>query len=797
MAFDSLEWRLVAKDEASATVEKVSRSFSDVEKASNDAAKAVASSGTSWQDMAKGVFTGEAALRAVEKAFESIKGVAISAISEAARVETLSNQFEVLSGSAEKGAQTLRQLQQVAQDNAVLGLKEVEDGGQRLAAMGIDIENVAPSMKLLGDIAGAVGTEKLPNLVTAFGQVAAKGKLMGQEINQFAEAGVPIVGALADKFGVTEAAVYKMSEQGKISSRDMVDALQQLSKEKYLELAEKQANTLSGKIAKLGDAWDMFLRGAGAGVMEWAKKFVDVAIKIVTQTIPNMIAKIQALIGFLKENWAILAIIIAGIGIYLVSAITAAMPAILALGASFLAAFGSALAAAAPFLLGGAVVVGIVAAVAWIIKNWDKVKQAFANIFGRVGDIASAFATDMWENFKSVGKAMMAPIEAFKKAIDGDFSGALDALKEGFNAATSVGFSRTKAAISSAMSDAVDTVVETGGKMIDKGKEIGGNLANGIKGVWNAKGGFELPPIKVPELDLDKFGAGAGDAVNKTKDKVGSAMEKVKEEYEKAVESSGEALTKLENKHAEVTASITEKIDDLRGKLKELTDDYAKATSELNKNEAEKVVDQEQKVADLRKQIAQETAKQSEDEAKATEKLIDLKDKLRVLELRRSEMKGDASASSRESLNQQIANAQQAVSDAEKGAGANTRLAELQDELSKEEAALKAYAATRTGLDSEITEARRRSNLTEFERFMEDINAKRTAEQADYERKKLQLEEQVKQEETNLEREKVVYLAKRQVYIETQTKFQQFHDAYKKNLENMNLATQKLSLIHI
>ena len=74
---------------------------------------------------------------------------------------------------------------------------------------------------------------------------------------------------------------------------------------------------------------------------------------------------------------------------------------------------------------------------------------------------------------------------------------------------------------------------------------------------------------------------------------------------------------------------------------------------------------------------------------------------------------------------------------------------------------------------------------------MEDLNLKRTEAQADHDKKKLQLEEQIAQEETNLEREKVVYLAKRQVYLETQTKFQQFHDAYKKNLENMNLATQK------
>ncbi len=773
MAFDSLEWRLVAKDEVSQVTDKVARSFSDVEKASNEAAKAVASSSVSWQDMAKGVFTGEAALKALERAFGAVKSVAMGAINEAARVESLTTSFEVMSGSAEKGRAALQQLQQIAVANPVLGLEQVQEGGRRLLAMGTSIEQVAPQMQMLGDIAGGVGADKLPQLVTAFGQVQTKGKLMGQEIMQFAEAGVPLVEELAKSFGKTKEEIIDMSQKGQISAGETTKALDNLARNKFGELGAKQAQTFAGKVAKLQDAWQVFLQNQGAKILEWSKKLIDIVTYIVTDILPKFANAVNTVTEFLGKHKEILVFVGAAITTMLI-------PTLVGLATTFLTtvvpAILAAIAAAAPLLITGAVVGGIVAGAYLIIKNWQLVSKVAGQVFGAIGRVISAFASDVWDAMKAIGSYLIAPFKALWQGIQGDFSGALDTIQAGVQGVLNINFSKTSAAASQAAGEIAGSFGEIKDAVMDSFKKT------------------EETATKTTEQTLQKLdttAGGVGGAISKGASKAADAMKKVKEDYEKAVEDSATALTSLENKHAEVSAKIGDKIDDLRGKLKELSDDYQKTAKELNQNEAEKVVEQETKIADLRKQIAQESTRQSEDEAKATEKLIDLKNRLHVLEMKRGELKGTESASSRESLNQQIANAQQAISEAEKSGGANTRLAELQDELSKEEAALKAYAATRTGLDSEITEARRRSNLTEFERFMEDINAKRTAEQAEYERKKLQLEEQVKQEETNLEREKVVYLAKRQIYIETQTKFQQFHDAYKKNLENMNLATQK------
>lgn len=773
MAFDSLEWRLVAKDEASAVVNKVSRAFDDLQKSSNESSKAISSSGGSWQDMAKGVLAGGVALEAAKKAFDLIKGVAMGAINEAARVESLTTSFEVMSGSAEKAQVSLKQLQQVAIDNPVLGLEQVQEGGKRLLAMGTSIEQVAPQMKMLGDIAGGVGADKLPQLVTAFGQVQTKGKLMGQEIMQFAEAGVPLVEELAKSLGKTKAEVISMSEKGKISAGEMTKALDNLAKNKFGELGAKQAETFAGKVAKLQDAWQVFLQGQGAKVLEWAKKLIDIVTYIVTDILPKFANAVNTVTDFLGKHKEILIFVAAAIGTMLI-------PTLIALGTTFLTtvvpAILAAIAAAAPLLITGAVVGGIVAGAYLIIKNWQLVSKVAGQVFSAIGNVISAFAGDVWDAMKAIGSYLIAPFKALWQGIQGDFSGALDTIQAGVQGVLNINFSKTAAAASQAAGEIAGSFGEIKDAVMDSFKSTEKQASTTAVAAVGA---------------VNTITTETGGAISKGANKAADAMKKVKEDYEKAIEGATNSLTELENKHGEISANISGKIDDLKGKLKELVDSYNATTKDLNKSEAEKVVDQELKIAEIKKQIAEASISQTEDEAKATEKLFDLKEKLRILEMRRNEMKGTESASSRESLNAQIANAQQAITDANKGGG-DSRLAELKAELAKEVAAYDEYFVKGTiYLDEQIVEARRRASLTDFQRYIEDLNAKRTEAEADHAKKKLQIEEEITQQETSLQRERVVYLAKRQVYIETQTKFQQFHDAYKKNLENMNLATQK------
>lgn len=580
MADNRLDLIIQAKDNASGVVESLNKTIKDLDKSSQGAAAAIDKTSVSITGMTGSIIKGNAAYDLLKRSFGSITSLAGDFIGAAARVQTLTNSFNVMAGSADKGALVMRQLQQVAMDNSVLGLTEVEDGGKRLLAMGVAVQNVAPSMKLLGDIAGAVGAEKLPQLVTAFGQVQTKGRLMGQEILQFSEAGVPVIGALAEKFGVTTAEVLKMSEQGKISFGEMVDALQKLSKEKYLELAAKQADTFSGKVAQLQDAWDIFLRQGGAKVLDFAKKFVEAALYIVTNILPAFIAKISALTDFFKENYGIIVILAGAISGLLAKSLVAMIPQIISVGLAFASAFATAALAAAPWLLGGAAIAGLVAGIVWIVKNFDKVKVAFGKIWTAIGKITSAFVEDLRASMRAVIDAMLSPIEAFKKAVSGDFSGALDSLKNGFNSALSAGFSRTKAAVGEAMADASVAFVEGGKALVQKGVQIGNGLKDGITKVWNATDSFKLPPVTIPPFDESAFGPSADAATKKVKEKFDTAAKRIKESFKDISSSITDIAKDYSEKSSDMLDKLNSKLEEITRNSQQMQEDYARKVAE-------------------------------------------------------------------------------------------------------------------------------------------------------------------------------------------------------------------------
>ena len=100
--------------------------------------------------------------------------------------------FETMLGSVEKADTLLRDIEQFAKKTP-FELPEVVENAKKLLAYNIEAEKLLPTLEALGNISAGVGREKLPFLTLAFGQVRAAGKLTGQELRQFTEAGVPLM----------------------------------------------------------------------------------------------------------------------------------------------------------------------------------------------------------------------------------------------------------------------------------------------------------------------------------------------------------------------------------------------------------------------------------------------------------------------------------------------------------------------------------------------------------------------------------------------------------------------------
>lgn len=273
------------------------------------------------------------------------------------------------------------------------------------------------------------------------------------------------------------------------------------------------------------------------------------------------------------------------------------------------------------------------------------------------------------------------------------------------------------------------------------GKNMMRTLSDVINGTGNIETDFveqkaqEIRDAMAGAGGADLTGGGAGaDDLKKMQEEMADSLLAIAEDYDDAVGDIEEDLAKLTSAHETSISKIEAKISDLRDSLKALEEEYASSMAGINKSEAEAVIGQEDKIAKLKDQLAELQGKDAESQDSG-------------------------------------------------------RIAEVQAELKAEEDAYRQYISSRTGLEEELAEARRRQDLTSFERFVEDITLRREAEQTEFELKKTQIEEEISSQEAVRERENAIYEAKKSQYEAVQAQFQLFHDSYVSNLVAMESQT--------
>ncbi len=180
-----------------------------------------------------------------------------------AEIESQTRSLQVLTGSAQKAKQIVEELQQLG---AVTPFTSTEliDAAKRLQAFGVEANNVVETTRRLADASGATGAE-LQGLVTAYGQVQAKGRLQGEELLQFQERGIALQEELRKMYGMTGEEFQKALGKGQISAKAVEVALQRLTSAggKYANGAIAQSDTLNGKLSTLQDSFQRLAQNIG------------------------------------------------------------------------------------------------------------------------------------------------------------------------------------------------------------------------------------------------------------------------------------------------------------------------------------------------------------------------------------------------------------------------------------------------------------------------------------------------------------------------------------------------------
>ena len=204
---------------------------------------------------------------------------------EAGDFEQIEVAFDVLIQNTEKAKALTEDLIMFAQ-RTPFKLKGVFDGTKQLLAYGVEAENMISTLTALGNVAAGVGREKLPQLILAFGQVRTAGKLRGQEVRQFTEAGVPVAEIIAKEFGIAKDAVQDFISAGNVSFERFNKAFLEMAGPngtgRFVGLMDRQSKTLLGLFSNLQDAIQVLAITVGGTLVPEAKEYVKTAIDWLT-----------------------------------------------------------------------------------------------------------------------------------------------------------------------------------------------------------------------------------------------------------------------------------------------------------------------------------------------------------------------------------------------------------------------------------------------------------------------------------------------------------------------------------
>jgi len=361
----------------------------------------------------------------------AIAGIGVAAVKAASDMETLSVDFEVMLGSAEKATSLMEELKDFAAETP-FALNDLAQGTKNLLAFGVAEEEVVNTMRMLGDTAGG-NSQKLQTMVRAYGKVQAKGKGTLEELNMITEAGVPIMDTLAKNMGMTTEEMLNMKGGVNVSKEALTEAFRTMTNEGgiFFQGMLKQSKTFSGLMSTLKDNIVLIAAEIGQSLLP-ALKPIAVEIIKVLGSIRDWIKENETLIkqnlgGFVKGLASSIKIVIsliiqflpliklAAVGlISFVSAIlayNAAMKVMVAITAIskflkfikvlFLMAKAKGVAAAAqwglnaamaanPIALITAAVAALIAGIILLIKNWDKIGGAFKKVGKFIKDVLAS-----------------------------------------------------------------------------------------------------------------------------------------------------------------------------------------------------------------------------------------------------------------------------------------------------------------------------------------------------------------------------------------------------------------------
>lgn len=193
-------------------------------------------------------------------------------------------------------------------------VKELVTYTKQLAAYRIESSKLYDTTKMLADVSAGLGVD-MGRLILAYGQVKAANYLRASEVRQFTEAGVNILGELANIYTELEGRMVSVGEiQDRITRRmikfgDVEEVFKRITSAGgiFYNMQEIQAETLAGMISNLKDNFDIMFNDIGKANDGVLKGFIGIINNIVSNWSYFADALNAASVGFVLYTAKIIA----------------------------------------------------------------------------------------------------------------------------------------------------------------------------------------------------------------------------------------------------------------------------------------------------------------------------------------------------------------------------------------------------------------------------------------------------------------------------------------------------------
>lgn len=401
MSSFNVVYNIIAQDKFSAAARRINSKIKSLSASVKRMARSFKNAGKSMSDFGKSMI-----LR-VTVPLAIMGGVALR---QSAKLETLKVSLESMTGSAEKAGVLMKDLVKFTATTP-FKLEGVGSATKTLLAFKVAQEKIIPTLRMLGDISAGTGAP-LEDMAKIFGKVKAKGKMMTEELLQFAERGIPIIDVLAEGFGVAKSKIFEMASKSQISFEVMQKALAKTTAKGGVFYGQtiKQSKTLAGVYSTLADNAGLAMGQIGDQMVKlFNLKGKMAALSAVIENAAASFTK------FAEANPFIMKTVLVLIGL-------------IALGAPLLIMIG-AIASALPFLVAGfSAIAAAVGLISWPVLAVVAAFGAALWIGSKIADWLKSMPK-LWNGLGAVVYALINPIDTvvalFDKMMNYDFSNIL------------------------------------------------------------------------------------------------------------------------------------------------------------------------------------------------------------------------------------------------------------------------------------------------------------------------------------------------------------------------------------